>query len=421
MGREVGLSPKTLLQRFGSKRGLLLALAQHAALTIDACFAAARSAAPSPLAALMVAATDMARHVESPEALANHLAFLQIDLSDPDFHALALEGAKRTLQGYESLLSDAIAAREIVPCDVVRLARVIQAMTGGSLINWAIHRDGPVLAWLSADLDAVLAPYRYRPAGAARSPIGPASAADAARRNGVPCLRYRLTRPARIGQPRSPARTSQLARVVRGRRRRHQVTSGRRGAGHYCCENLPPRDVPYASPILLCSGFSLPAAVATACSLGTDFSAPSQNAIPTRSFDGRVGAPLTTIEITVDIAAYKDSASAVGDSSSGYAGAFQQAVDADCTYVAAVPAQTPATYFLNIFATGQGRRGFEGSVRGVDPRATRPLRHGWWRPLTIDIEVDVSSPVSRPPARGGVPRPPLTPPAPATAAPPNRH
>jgi AcrR family transcriptional regulator len=170
VGREVGLSPATLLQRFGSKRGLLLALAQYAASTIDACFAAARSAAPSPLAALMVAATEMARHVESPEALANHLAFLQIDLSDPDFHALALEGAKRTLQGYESLLSDAIAAREIVPCDVVRLARVIQAIAGGSLINWAIHRDGPVLAWLSADLDAVLAPYRHRPAGAARSP-----------------------------------------------------------------------------------------------------------------------------------------------------------------------------------------------------------------------------------------------------------
>lgn len=107
-------------------------------------------------------------------------------------------------------------------------------------------------------------------------------------------------------------------------------------------------------------GFLL-AAVATACSLGNP-SAPSQNAIPYAVIYGRVGAPLTTIEITVDIAAYKDSASAVGDSSSGYAGAFQQAVDADCTYVAAVPAQTPATYFLNIFATGQGRRGFEGSV-----------------------------------------------------------
>lgn len=170
VGREVGLSPATLLQRFGSKRGLLLALAQHAASTIDACFAAARAANPSPLGALMVAATEMARHVESPEALANHLAFLQIDLSDPDFHALALEGAKRALEGYEALLSDAIGAQEIVPCDVVRLARVIQAMTGGSLINWAIHRDGPVLAWLSTDLDTVVAPYRHRPQVVPRSP-----------------------------------------------------------------------------------------------------------------------------------------------------------------------------------------------------------------------------------------------------------
>lgn len=169
VGREVGLSPATLLQRFGSKRGLLLALAQHATSSIEACFAAARRSAHSPIAALMVAATDMARHVESPEALANHLAFLQVDLSDPDFHALALAGSERTLEGYETLLRDAIAAEEIAPCDVPRLARVIQATTGGSLINWAIHRDGPVLAWVSADLEAVLAPYRLSPAGSPRS------------------------------------------------------------------------------------------------------------------------------------------------------------------------------------------------------------------------------------------------------------
>ena len=108
VGREVGLSPATLLQRFGSKRGLLLALAEHAATSIDECFDAARRAADSPLGALLVAATDMAKHVESPEALANHLAFLQIDLSDPAFHTLALSGAQRTLDGYEVLLREAI-------------------------------------------------------------------------------------------------------------------------------------------------------------------------------------------------------------------------------------------------------------------------------------------------------------------------
>jgi hypothetical protein len=102
-------------------------------------------------------------------------------------------------------------------------------------------------------------------------------------------------------------------------------------------------------------------AAGTACSLGNP-SAPSQNAIPYAVIYGRIGAPLTTVEITVDISAYKDSASAVGDSSSGFAGSFQQPVAAESNYVAAVPAQAPATYFLNIFATGQGRRGFEGSI-----------------------------------------------------------
>ena len=160
VGREVGLSPATLLQRFGSKRGLLLALAEHAATAIDACFVAARRAAGSPLGALMIAATDMAKHVESPEALANHLAFLQIDLSDPAFHTLALSGARRTLTGYEGLLREAIATGELAPCDVGQLARAIQAMSGGSLINWAIHRDGQLLDWVRADLEALVGPHR---------------------------------------------------------------------------------------------------------------------------------------------------------------------------------------------------------------------------------------------------------------------
>src|SRR5215218_7030471 len=82
VAREVGLSPATLVQRFGSKRGLMLALAGSAVEFVDACFATLRAAHPdSPLEALLAGATDMARHVASPEEMANHLAFLQLDLS----------------------------------------------------------------------------------------------------------------------------------------------------------------------------------------------------------------------------------------------------------------------------------------------------------------------------------------------------
>src|SRR6478735_5661353 len=88
VAREAGLAPATLLQRFGSKRGLLLALVQTGADGVDACFVAVRAAHRSPLTALIAAATDMTRHIKTPDELANGLAFLLMDVSDPEFHKI---------------------------------------------------------------------------------------------------------------------------------------------------------------------------------------------------------------------------------------------------------------------------------------------------------------------------------------------
>jgi len=160
VAKESGLSPATLLQRFGSKRGLLLALARLGMESVDACFDAVRSINRSPLDALVAAATEMTRHVKSPEELANGLAFLQIDLSDADFHALALENSRRIEEGYRALLDDAVKAGELQPCDTRHLARTVGAVSGGSLIAWAIHREGSAEAWVRADLNTLLSPYR---------------------------------------------------------------------------------------------------------------------------------------------------------------------------------------------------------------------------------------------------------------------
>ncbi len=160
IAREVGLSAATLVQRFGSKRGLMLALAGSARDSVEACFAAVRSAHPSPLAALVAAATEMTRYVQSPEEMANHLAFLQTDLSDPDFYAVMLENSIRIESGYRRLLDDAVAAGELEPCDTARLARAVGAMSGGSLIGWAVYRKGTAEAWVRADLATLVDPYR---------------------------------------------------------------------------------------------------------------------------------------------------------------------------------------------------------------------------------------------------------------------
>ena len=160
VGKEAGLSAATLVQRFGSKRGLLLAMATSAAESMDACFDMVRAAHPSPLAALVAAATDITRYFDTPEEVANHLAFLQMDLSDPDFHRLMVVSSKKTLDGYRRLLRDAVDAGELVECDTARLARAITAICGGSLIQWAVFRQGAAVAWVRQDVDAVLEPYR---------------------------------------------------------------------------------------------------------------------------------------------------------------------------------------------------------------------------------------------------------------------
>ena len=160
VAKEAGLSAATLVQRFGSKRGLMLALWAGALDGVDACFAMLRPQFASPLDTLVAAATEMSRHTRSPEEMANHLAFLQIDLSDPEFHRNMLVMSERTEAGYRALLDEAVAAGELVPCDTARLARAIGAIAGGSLIGWAVFRAGNAEAWVRGDLDTLLAPYK---------------------------------------------------------------------------------------------------------------------------------------------------------------------------------------------------------------------------------------------------------------------
>ncbi|HSU17001.1 TetR/AcrR family transcriptional regulator [Longimicrobium sp.] len=159
---EAGLAPATLVQRFGSKRGLLLAVSRYGAEQNRAGFDRARAASASPLAALVDALIEGSRWFDSPEALANHLAFLQMDLTDPVFRALAVQASDEIRAGIRALLDDAVAAGQLAVHGTGRLASAVKATHDGSLLTWAIHRDGPLAAWLRRDLETLLAPYRPR-------------------------------------------------------------------------------------------------------------------------------------------------------------------------------------------------------------------------------------------------------------------
>ena len=158
---EAGVTAGALVQRFGSKRALLLTLAERHAASSVGFIDALRDAHPSPLGALAAYADCLAGMADSPAALARSLAYLQIDLADPDFRRHLVAQAKATRAGLQRLVAAAIDAGELQrsarPAAVTRL---VETVLTGSLLTWAMYQEGPASKWMRANLDAVLAPYR---------------------------------------------------------------------------------------------------------------------------------------------------------------------------------------------------------------------------------------------------------------------
>ena len=159
VSEETGLSPAALVQRFGSKRRMMLALAQRRPAEVREDFGAARAASASPLEALFAAMAAAVHDTATPQALANQLAFVQMELGDPEFHRPAFEHARAMLDEIRAQLEDAVGAGELAPCDTEYLARSVQTAYSGALVTWSIYRQGTLEEWVRGEVEAVLEPY----------------------------------------------------------------------------------------------------------------------------------------------------------------------------------------------------------------------------------------------------------------------
>lgn len=157
VSEEVGLSAATLVQRFGSKRGLLLAIANRA-VNWEPTFAGARERNPeSPLAALVDALVAMTAGVRTPEAMANSVAFLQLDLTDPEFGELTRSAMRDLRALIEAQLRAAVDAGELgAEVDPARLAEAVEVTYNGAMITWAIHRQGGLDDYMRRSLEHTL-------------------------------------------------------------------------------------------------------------------------------------------------------------------------------------------------------------------------------------------------------------------------
>lgn len=164
VGEEAGLSAATLVQRFGSKRELLLEVMRYAIAGMNARQAAAHEN-ESALEAIFASAMDRSGAFNGPDIISNLLAFYLSDLGDPEFRALAAENSRQAIEGFKALLDKAVANGEIAETYVEtrELAETIYSLTMGTLFTWTVSGEGNHRARIKRELDILLRPFRRGP------------------------------------------------------------------------------------------------------------------------------------------------------------------------------------------------------------------------------------------------------------------
>src|SRR5262249_55947737 len=113
-----------------------------------------------PLAALRAYAECMAQMGQSPRELAHHLAYLQLDLTDPELRKHVGAQARATREAIRELLELAITAGELpAAVDTAAMARAVAVTLSGSLFTWAFYQEGSAMKWVCHDLDTLLARF----------------------------------------------------------------------------------------------------------------------------------------------------------------------------------------------------------------------------------------------------------------------
>jgi AcrR family transcriptional regulator len=160
VGAEAGVTASAVVQRFGSKQALLRALNARFADGMSDLLRGIRERHASPLAAIRGYAEGFAWMVTSPAAMAHHLGYLQMDLSDAVMFKHVRRATRASRETLAQWVDEAIGAGEIrAGTDATALARLIHTTVNGSMMSYAILQAGKPAAWLRDDIELALGPY----------------------------------------------------------------------------------------------------------------------------------------------------------------------------------------------------------------------------------------------------------------------
>ena len=158
---ESGIAAPTLVQRYGSRRGLMLQVAKLTGMGVTDCFAAARAVHASPLDALLSALCECATATApDPQILAHRIAFLHESLDDDEFRQVAAQQLTGLAREVRNLFDEACSWGELQACDQARLTASVLAAYHGALWIWAITPEGDVGDQVRAAVECAMMPFR---------------------------------------------------------------------------------------------------------------------------------------------------------------------------------------------------------------------------------------------------------------------
>lgn len=160
VAKEAGVTTGALVQRFGSKRGLLLAFSRRGGEEIVAAMRARYEKAPDPVEGLIAVLVSLVDTEITPREFSYHLAYLNMELADEEMRAPLVAARARFRECVAEFLADGISAGLLRVPDVHALVDVLDALWHGTQISWALFRDGTRADHMRNAVTTVLAPYR---------------------------------------------------------------------------------------------------------------------------------------------------------------------------------------------------------------------------------------------------------------------
>jgi AcrR family transcriptional regulator len=158
---EARVAAGTLVHRFGSRHGLLVALLDSAIASARSRMATAAGSCDAALTEVRTVLVDQYAPLDDPLTAARHLAQLGFDLADNDLRERLAVMHAAVREGLCALLARAAVDGELPGAPPAgAAARILAAAADGTALHWSACPEGSLRERLATDIDAILAGWQ---------------------------------------------------------------------------------------------------------------------------------------------------------------------------------------------------------------------------------------------------------------------